>query len=128
MEVNQIDGNLLTPFDWGEYFIWKRPMYKVSIDGRFWTFYRNKTFIHFLVFEEGIQGWENVLPLYPKTDVIVSSRKNSKLQGLKSWVLIFKGLISDIYIRKTNPPSQLFQKHLNNELLIYKGIPSLFFP
>ena len=128
MEMNHVDGNLLTPFDWGEYFIWKRPNSKVSIDGRYWTVYPNKTFIHFLVFEEGMKGWENVLPLYPKTDVIVSSRKNNELKGLGGWVLIFKGLISDIYIRQSDPPSQLYQKYLNKELLIPKGAPSLFFP
>jgi hypothetical protein len=128
LTVNHIDGNLLTPFDWGEYFIWKRPKSKVSIDGRFWTVYPNKTFVHFLVFEEGMPGWENVLPLYPKTDVIVSSRKNSELKRLEGWVLIFKGLISDIYIRKSDPPGPLFQKYLNNELSIPKEVPSLFFP
>ncbi len=128
MEKNQIDGNLLTPFDWGEYFIWKRPKSKVSIDGRFWTVYPNKTFVHFLVFEEGMPGWENILPLYPKTNVIVSSRKNGELQKLEGWALIFKGLIADIYIRKADPPTPLFKKYLNNELLIPKESPSLFFP
>ena len=76
LKVNHIDGNLLTPFDWGEYFIWKRPKSKVSIDGRFWTVYPNKTFVHFLVFEEGMPGWEHVLPLYPigkETDPVHSS-------------------------------------------------------
>lgn len=128
MEKNQIDGNLLTPFDWGEYFIWKRPKSKVSIDGRFWTVYPNKIFIHFLVFEEGMPGWENVLPLYPTTDVIISSRKNDKLFQVEGWALIFKGLISDVYIRKTDPPTRLYKRYLNDELLIPNEAPSLFFP
>ncbi len=128
MAINKIDGNLLTPFDWGEFFIWKRPQSKVSIDGRFWTVYPNKIFIHFLVFEEGMTGWENVLSIYPRTDLIISSRKNKKLRQIKGWVLIFKGLIADIYIRKTDPPSPLLRKHLNNKLLIPKEAPSLFFP
>jgi hypothetical protein len=127
LSINKINGNLLTPFDWGEFFIWKRPQSKVSIDGRFWTVYPNKIFIHFLAFEEGMKGWENVLNIYPKTDLIISSRKNEKLPQLKDWTLIFKGLIADIYIRKSDPPTPLLRKHLNNQLLIPKKAPSLFF-
>ena len=128
MKENQIDGNLLTPFDWGEYFIWKRPKSKVSIDGRFWTVYPNKIFLHFIAFEEGMPGWKNVLALYPETDIIISSRKNKELKELEDWVLIFKGLISDIYIRKSDPPTLLYKKYLNNELRIPKEAPSFLFP
>ena len=43
LKQNGIQGNVLLPFDWGEYAIWKLyPVCKVSIDGRFRTVYPGK--------------------------------------------------------------------------------------
>ncbi len=40
LKDNNVKGNILVPFDWGEYAIWKLyPDNRVSIDGRFDTVY-----------------------------------------------------------------------------------------
>ena len=43
LKENGVKGDLLLPFDWGEYAIWKlHPDCRVSIDGRFRTVYPEK--------------------------------------------------------------------------------------
>jgi hypothetical protein len=40
LRVNGVRGNLATPFDWGQYVLWKlHPAVKVSFDGRYETVY-----------------------------------------------------------------------------------------
>ncbi|MFQ5716395.1 MAG: hypothetical protein ACE5GQ_04775 [Nitrospinales bacterium] len=106
MRANKINGNILTPFDWGEYLIWKLPASKVSIDGRFRTVYP-ETIIHkSWEFSRGGKGWRAMADDYP-TEIILVRKSDPVRNALKragDWVQIYEDPISMLYVPKTLPP------------------------
>ncbi len=59
---NHLDGNLLLPFDWGEYAIWHLyPRCRVNVDGRYTTAYPDAVLDQANRFLVGGAGWERSL-------------------------------------------------------------------
>ena len=124
MRKNKLNGNLQVPFDWGEYFIWKLPDSKVSIDGRFRTAYPES------VIRWGQQVYSELPPAIIEkyqTDFIIV-RKNSTtknyLKDNKEWVKIYEDLISNLFMSKNR-----FQNLKPGRKWIQpKAPPSLNFP
>ena len=66
LKENNLHGNLLVDFDWGEYCIWKLyPQFKVSIDGRYKTVYPESFIDEYFQFLYGNDDWELFLKKYP---------------------------------------------------------------
>jgi len=130
MRANAIDGNLLVPFDWGEYFIWKLPQSRVSIDGRFRTVYPDKIIRQHQAFVLGQPEGNRLLDDYPTDLVIIrKSDPNRNFMDRKtSWRKIYEDLISKIYIRKTQPPGSVEEKFQRKELIDPKVSPPFSFP
>ena len=126
MKANQFKGNILVPFDWGEYFIWQLPDSKVSIDGRFRTAY-----------PENVIGWNKkvysvqnpkILEKYP-TDYIVQ-RKNyapkNYLNGNDNWIKIYEDLVAILFVRKNK--DSVLQKFEKKQIIQPTEPPSMNFP
>ncbi|MFQ5451728.1 MAG: hypothetical protein ACE5E9_13955 [Nitrospinaceae bacterium] len=130
MEANRIDGNLLVPFDWGEYLIWKRPGSKVSIDGRFRTVYPEKVIQENEDFAAARPGWRAMLENYPADIVILRKPQQTRhpLKGEKGWMKIYEDPLAMIFIRKTTPPGPIEQKALSRDLIRPTPPPPLTFP
>lgn len=126
MKANQLNGNILLPFDWGEYLIWQLPDSKVSIDGRFRTAY-----------PENVIDWNTkVFSVYnPKglerypTDFIVQRKKdtpNDYLNENDNWVKIYEDLTAILFVKKNK--NSILQKFENRQFIQPTKPPSLYFP
>src|SRR5262249_2003308 len=66
LRLNELHGNLATPFNWGEYVLWKvGPSVKVSLDGRYEAVYSEAVAEDTFRFERGTGDWRRLLRDYP---------------------------------------------------------------
>lgn len=128
MKMNDINGNILNPFNWGEYLIWHLPKSKVAIDGRMETVYPNKTFIQTLVFNYGWEGWQYVPDLYPATEIILTDKFNKGIEQKPEWVKIYEDPTAAILVRKTGSPGPILAKFYDKQLVDTNDPPSRDFP
>ncbi|MFQ5444581.1 MAG: hypothetical protein ACE5EK_08185, partial [Nitrospinales bacterium] len=130
MNQNGIKGNILLPFDWGEYVIWKMPESRVSIDGRFRTVYSDEVIKNSWNFSMELKGWQAMITDYP-TEVILTRKSDQTHRVMdkeKNWIQIYDDPLSKIYIPKTTPPSPVLQKFYENKLVDSNNPPSSKFP
>lgn len=74
IKINNLRGNLMVPFNWGSYAMWKLyPDNLVSVDGRFEEAYKTQTYLdvsHFMFFKS---NWDDALKKY-KHDIFLISK------------------------------------------------------
>lgn len=128
MNANKLEGNILVPFDWGEYFIWKLPTSKISIDGRFRTAYPEKV----IEWNKKVYSVKNpdskLLEKYP-TDIIVVRKKDTPKNYLgenNEWTKIYEDLIAVLFVSKNQ--TSVLKKFKNKGLIQPTEPPSLNFP
>ena len=130
MTANGMGGNMLVPFDWGEYIIWKFPGSKVAVDGRFRTAYPEDVIRKGLAFSAGGKEWKALLEEYP-TEIVLARKSDGTYRDLETnpnWVKIYEDPKSMIFVRKESPPGPLLQKHYNKELIQVDTPPPFVFP
>jgi hypothetical protein len=128
MKKNNLRGNILIPFDWGEYFIWNLPTSKISIDGRFRTAYPEDV----IMWNQQVYASQNpdtkLLKKYP-TDLIVIRKKDSPKHYLsenKDWTQIYEDPIAILFVDKLK--ATVLENYKKNELFQPQNPPSLNFP
>ena len=101
MEANGIDGDLVVPFDWGEYIIWKFPESRVSIDGRFRTVYPERIIELNKAFAEGRPEGLALLTDHPTFAVLtkVHEAPHMFMETLPGWEKVYQDPISKIFVR-----------------------------
>ena len=127
MQENDINGNIMTNHNWGEYVIWKMPKSKVSIDGRYWTVYPSDSIIQNAIFHYGWEGWEHYLDLYPH-DIILTTLANKMLDTHEEWVKVYQDMNARIFVRKTDPPNLIHQRFIDHTLIFNDSPASQVFP
>ena len=130
VEANGLDGNYVVPFDWGEYWIWKFPDSKVSIDGRFRTAYPQRVIDLNQAFAEGRPEGQPLLTEFP-TDYVLAGRHEAAFRAMEQrpgWVKIYQDPVSKIFVRKTDPPKPALKKFRNGELIDPREPASYEFP
>ena len=65
LRQNNISGNILPEFSWGEFIMWSLPDSKIAIDGRYETVYPTRTCEQYFDFLNKTPGWESYLNDYP---------------------------------------------------------------
>jgi hypothetical protein len=95
-------GNVLVPFDWGSYVMWKLgPRVQISSDTRYEVAYPDwRLDEDFLFFDAGA-GWEQILEKYP-TDVVllpVSLKVARKVADLPGWKAVYRDSQFAIFAR-----------------------------
>ncbi|MFC1838821.1 hypothetical protein ACFL1N_04515 [Thermodesulfobacteriota bacterium] len=131
LKENDIKGNILLPFEWGEYVIWKLyPACKVSIDGRFRTVYPEKVLNdHFEAMRNGAK-WIELLDKYP-SDIFLVRRDilpQDIIANMQDWVYIYSDSLTRVFI-KNGPAQREILKNLGKRELIYpEGEFSIYFP
>ncbi len=128
MRENQLKGNIMVPFDWGEYIIWNLPSSKVSIDGRFRTAYPEEI----INWNQKVYSIQNpdlqLLNKYP-TDFIVVRKKHAPKDYLTEntqWIKIYEDLIAILFVSKNK--TSILREFSQGELIQPKEPPSLNFP
>jgi len=127
MKANHIDGNIIVPFNWGEYVIYHRPRSKVSMDGRYWTVYPPKVFKQNLVFEHKMQGWEHYLKLYPH-DLVLIYAGHRGLDNRPGWTKLYADSLAALYVRTSDPPHPAYVQSQEQSLDRNLPEPDLRFP
>jgi hypothetical protein len=127
---NQIRGNLVVPFDWGEYFIWKLyPAGRVSIDGRYTTAYPLEVIRDSWAWMEGSDDWRRLLDLHP-SEIAITHRRHPITGLLRSdpeWVYIYSDPIAFVFVRKVPGQESLLKKFREGKLVAAQP-PPLYFP
>jgi len=129
--VNNLKGNLLVPFEWGEYAIWKLyPDNKVSIDGRFDTVYPKEVIDDHFNAINNEKAWNDLLDKYP-TDIILARRTPYSVKMIKAqgdWVYIYSDKTSIIFLNNYGSQKENIKKIKNKELTYPEKTPSIYFP
>ena len=119
METNDLEGNLVVPFNWGEYMIWKSPNSRVSIDGRFRTMYPENIIQLNRDFALGKLEGLALLTDYPT--ILVMTKLNEAphtfMEKVPGWVKIYQDPISKLFIRtlESAPDHPLWKRILENQ-------------
>ena len=120
LKENGVKGDLLLPFDWGEYAIWKlHPDCRVSIDGRFRTVYPEKVLAdHFSAAVDEIKLRE-LLEKYP-ADIILG-RQNPLYDKListpNSWKYVYSDSTSIVFVRDNSSQGDVLERLRRKELI-----------
>lgn len=126
MEANHLEGNLVVPFDWGEYMIWKSPNSRVSIDGRFRTVYPENIIEMSRAFAHGKPEGLSLLNDY-STILVLTKRHEAPhtfMEKRPGWQKIYQDPISKLFIRtQENGPGYPVWQRLNTNGIIHLETP-----
>ncbi len=101
LEQNELSGDLLVPFDWGEYAIWHLyPRCRVSVDGRYTTAYPPSVLEASDQFVAGRAGWEQ--SLQAATIVLMNRRQPnaSALFANPQWAYLYSDATALVFMRR----------------------------
>ena len=131
LRLNNIQGNLLLPFDWGEYAIWKLyPGCKVSVDGRFRTVYPEPVIQAHFIPRNDQAGWKTLIEKYP-SDIILS-RQTPFYQALieqgSKWIYVYSDPIAIVLLRNSQKNKEALQRFKAGRFEYTKSPPSIYFP
>jgi hypothetical protein len=100
---NDIAGNVMLPFRWGEYALWSLPPgSRVAVDGRFTTAYPQELLAAAWRFMNGEPEWDTLLTDYP-TDIVVADRRQAPARLLRDhqdWEYVYSDPVSMVFIRR----------------------------
>jgi hypothetical protein len=100
MKQNALSGNLLLPFDWGEYAIWHLyPRCSVSVDGRYTTAYPPSVLEASREFFTGRPGWEQSLGA---ATIVLMSRRQPNASALfadPKWAYVYSDATALVFVR-----------------------------
>ena len=103
MKANNIKGNILPNFEWGEYLIWScYPDCRVAMDGRYETVYQDSVHREYFDFLYGRDGWDIFLKKYPHDIVLLKTGTKTHLlmiQG-KEWRVVYSDKTSVLFMKK----------------------------
>ncbi|NIQ01491.1 MAG: hypothetical protein GWM98_14790, partial [Nitrospinaceae bacterium] len=126
MALNRINGNLVVPFDWGEYMIWKFPDSRVSIDGRFRTAYPEAIIQMNQDFARGKPEGLKLLTGYPSFLVLTKKGEapHRFMENLQGWTRIYQDPVSKIFIRdQQQMPDHPVWQHLKAHGIRHTNAP-----
>lgn len=105
IKENNLKGNILLPFKWGNYVTWKTyPEIKVSCDGRFITVYPPESFKLSNDFYYVNKGWNEIFKKYSIQYLLIDKKSPifKKRKMLKNWHIINEDEVSVLMISNNN--------------------------
>jgi hypothetical protein len=103
MKTNNIKGNILPHFEWGEYLSWSLyPDCRVAMDGRYETVYEDNLHKEYFDFLYGRDGWDIFLRKYPHDIVLLKARTKTHLLMTreKDWRIVYYDNTSVMFMKK----------------------------
>jgi hypothetical protein len=110
MKSNQLAGNVLPFFDWGEYVIWHlAPGSRVFIDGRYDTVYPRELIRDYMLFNYDLGGGARVLDAYPHDFVLIppEAPANGIMRSRRDWTLVYRDRYSLLYARANSTAAKI---------------------
>jgi hypothetical protein len=102
MKTNNIKGNILPHFEWGEYLIWScYPDCHVAMDGRYETVYKDNVHKEYFDFLYGREKWDIFLRKYPHDIVLLKAgtKTHSLMMNKKDWHIVYSDRISVLFMK-----------------------------
>lgn len=102
IKENNLQGNILPHFDWGEFLIWTcAPFCRVAIDGRYETIYKEEVCREYFDFLAGKENWKTFLQKYPHEMVLIKKNTRTHLLMLQepSWKLAYADEASVLFMK-----------------------------
>ena len=131
LKRNQIKGNLLLPFDWGECAIWHLyPSCMVSIDGRFRTVYPESVIQDHFVPDHDWDRWETLIEKYP-SDIILAYQTpffQALIRQGGPWVYVYSDPIAIVFLRNSQKNKEALQRCKAGRFEYPDSLPSMYFP
>lgn len=101
LKASGATGNMVVPFDWGEYVIWHLgPQVKVSIDGRRETLYSDDVRQADIRFRSGGKDWDAALKPADLAMVTRHSPPDKLMRAKADWVLIYEDPVAAVFARE----------------------------
>jgi hypothetical protein len=100
---NNVKGNILPHFDWGEFLIWHLyPPCRVAMDGRYETVYEDHVHREYFDFLSGRPDWKVFLQKYRHDMVLIkaNTRTHSLMQNDPVWRVAYMDHESVLFMRK----------------------------
>ena len=101
IKENNLKGNLLLPFNWGSYALWKlHPNCLVSIDGRYEEAYDNNLYLNIANFTFHYKGWNRVLNKY-RNDIILIQTHTATYDEIcknKKWKIVYSDKYATVFL------------------------------
>lgn len=131
LKQNGIKGNILLPFDWGEYATSKLyPDCKVSIDGRFRTVYPEKVLTDHFEAAADKSKLLYLLEKYPPD--IILGKQNQMYHHLMStqdrWVYVYSDPVSIVFVRKSGLQKGVLERLQKMDTPYRRRELSVYFP
>jgi hypothetical protein len=131
LKMNRIQGNLLLPFDWGEYAIWKLyPACKVSIDGRFRTVYPEAVIKDHFISRHDAARWRTLIEKYPADLLLV--RQIPFFQTLIKedgpWVYVYSDAMAIVFLRDCEENGEALERFRAGKFERPTAAPPPYFP
>lgn len=132
MEKNNIHGDIMVPFDWGEYVIWHLyPGSRVSVDGRFTTSYPRSVLDPQFLAPNDDAGYARLLKKFPP-DIILARQipffQKMPMNKEPGWIYAYSDPGSIIFIRDSEKNREMLER-LRAGKFTYSGIGrEPFFP
>jgi hypothetical protein len=105
IKANDIRGNILPHFDWGEYLIWTcYPACRVAMDGRYETVYKDQVSREYFDFLTGREKWDIFLRKYPHDMILIKSNTRTHQLMLRepSWRVAYEDQWCVLFLKNTN--------------------------
>jgi hypothetical protein len=100
---NNVKGNILPHFDWGEFLIWHLyPVSRVAMDGRYETAYEDHVHKEYFDFLSGRPDWKVFLQKYRHDMVLIKAdtRTCFLMQNDSAWRVAYRDQGSVLFMRK----------------------------
>jgi hypothetical protein len=110
MKQHQLQGNILSTFEWGEYLIWNMaPASKVFIDGRYDTVFPYEIIYKFALFNFNLPGSDALLSEFPTDFVLIKPESPSQklMDARADWKLIYTDASSRLYARQDSAAAKI---------------------
>jgi len=131
LKGNNVKGNLLLPFNWGEYAIWHLyPLCRVSIDGRFRTAYPEAVIKDHFIHQDDTGGWKWLMETYP-ADIILSRQSrffNDLIGKTREWVYVYSDRTAIVFLRRNEKNEAILKRFREGRLERPKETVSIYFP
>lgn len=131
LKANQIKGNLLLPFDWGEYAIWHLyPGCMVSIDGRFRTVYPESVIQDHFIPDDDRTRWKELIGKHPSDILLVPQAPffQALVQQASPWIYVYSDPVVIIFLRNSEKNAEAIERFKAGRFEYPKSAPSIYFP
>lgn len=127
IKINHLKGNLLVPFNWGSYAMWKLyPQNLVSIDGRYEETYTNQAYMDVsrITFykdkPDNIKKWSKVFHKYRHDVILIGNdgQAQKNIRKLNEWKPIYEDKKAVIFVPSSTPDKKWLKPIQDEEYYI----------